>query len=86
MKSMGYASQGCDPFFFLVLIPIFSHTFSHTVCFAGIQAGEIPTRGKACIQILSFHIASLVSQRWEEVLLNRVLADFRPILQFAQQG
>ena len=29
---------------------------------------------------------SLVSQRWEEVLLNRVLADFRPILQFAQQG
>ena len=29
---------------------------------------------------------SLVSQRWEEGLLNRVLADFRPILQFAQQG
>jgi hypothetical protein len=27
-----------------------------------------------------------VSQRWEEGLLNRVLADFRPILQLAQQG
>ena len=34
----------------------------------------------------SYELASLVSQRWEEGLLNRVLADFRPILQFAQQG
>jgi len=32
------------------------------------------------------NVSTLVSQRWEEGLLNRVLADFRPILQFAQQG
>ena len=29
---------------------------------------------------------SLVSQRWEEGLLNRILTGYRPVLQFAQQG
>ena len=28
----------------------------------------------------------LVSQRWEEGLLNRILTGYRPVLQFAQQG
>jgi len=34
MKSTGYSPQGCDPFFFVPMTPIFSHTFSHTAEFA----------------------------------------------------
>jgi hypothetical protein len=35
MKSTGYSSKSCDPFFFVPITPVFSHTFSHTVGLAG---------------------------------------------------
>ena len=37
------------------------------------------------VSVVHTESESLVSQRWEDGLLNRVLADFRPVLQFAQQ-
>ena len=33
-----------------------------------------------------YYEKSLVSQRWEKILLNRILICFRPVLQFPQQG
>jgi hypothetical protein len=38
------------------------------------------TRGSNVLDNLLIDTKSLVSQRWEEGLLNRILADFRPIL------
>jgi hypothetical protein len=40
MKSTGYSSQACSPFFIVLEKLIFSHTFNYTPEFAGMMANN----------------------------------------------